>query len=307
MIVWIIGRGGALGQAFARQAEQRDITVFDAASIPWGDRKAVTRVMDENARAFEKAAATEPWAVIWAAGGATVAADAVDADTELAALDAALEAITAHRPDGPGAVFLTSSSAVYAGSESPPFDECSVPVPTSDYGNVKLRMERQATQRLAHNDERGAYIPLVIGRFANFVGPIDDLERPKGLVPRLVISAAFGTTVTMNVPLSMTRDYIDIDEAARQAMDAIDQAIQEQPKTAQIKIIASGVQTSLQDVVDTVERVSGRRVTLEHRADAQVNHPTAVPLVPSTREPQPDLEASIARIYAQLQRDFLSE
>lgn len=304
MIVWIIGRGGALGKAFARQDAQRDITVFDATTIPWGDQDAVTQAMDENARAFEKVTRTEPWAVIWAAGGATVAADAVDADAELDALDAALEAITTHRPAGRGAFFLTSSSAVYAGSANPPFDEHTAPVPTSDYGHLKLRMEHRAAQRLlqAITDP----IPLVIGRFANFVGPIDDLERPKGLVPRLIVSAAIGTTVTMNVPLSMTRDYIDIDEAARQAMDAIDQAIQEQPKTAQIKIIASGVQTSLQDVVDTVERVSGRRVTLEHRAEAQVNHPTAVPLVPSTREPQPDLEVSIARIYAQLQRDFPS-
>ena len=305
MIVWIIGRGGSLGRAFARQAEQRQITVFEATSIPWGDREAVAQAMDANANAFEKAAATEPWAVIWAAGGATVAADAVDADAELAALDAALSGVQTHRPQGAGAFFLTSSSAVYAGSANPPFDERTLPVPTSDYGSVKLRMEHAATEHFEHSSGQYARMPLVIGRFANFVGPIDDLERPKGLVPRLIISAAFGTTVTMNVPLTMTRDYIDIDEAASQAMNAIEQAIKQQPRQPAIRVIASGVQASLQDVVDMVERVSGRRVTLEHREQAaQHSHPAAVPLVPSTPDRDLDLEASIARIYEQLQRDF---
>lgn len=299
MIVWIIGRGGALGQAFARQATERHVEVFTAETIPWGDRAAVVAAMQANAQAFQQAAEAQPWAVVWAAGGATVAADAVDADTELAALESAVEAIRAHRPTGQGAFFLTSSSAVYAGSANPPFDGHSAPAPTSDYGIVKLRMEQETTQRLADHA-----IPLVIGRFANFVGPIDDLERPKGLVPRLIISAAFGTTVTMNVPLTMTRDYIDIDEAAYQALDVVDQVVGEQPIEPRIAVIASGVQTSLQEIVDIVERVSGRKVTLDHRVDAHLNHPAAVPLMPSARDRHVDLEASIARITSQLRRDF---
>ena len=290
MITWTIGAGGLLGSAIRRQCDE----AFSGSDIAWSEPDAAHLALRDDVRRFASEAADGPWALIWAAGAATVSTSPDCTSSELAALTSLLTDLRAHLPRGAGAVFVTSSAGgVYAGSADPPFDSATTPVPVSPYGELKLAQERTATELLA------GVCPLVIGRISNLYGPGQNLAKLQGLISRLALAAATMHPVNIFVSLDTIRDYVYVDDAAGAVLRLVDDAARHQPVAPTCAIIASGEPTTIGQLIRTVNQVTKRKVPValgSHASAAgQVADLRLVPSDPATaRTPLP---AGIRRVY----------
>jgi UDP-glucose 4-epimerase len=277
VITWVVGGGGLLGSAVQRRCEDP----FASTPVPWADPVAAAAVLRSDASRFQREAGGDPWAIVWAAGAATVSTSAESAAPELHALEALLTSVRDHRPAGRGAVFLTSSAGgVYAGSANPPFDMATTPVPLSPYGELKLAQERAATDLLAD------VCPLVVGRFSNLYGPGQNLGKLQGLISRLALSAVTRQPINIFVSLDTIRDYIYVDDAAAALLAAVTEAARVEREGPRMLVVASGQPATVGQVIRTMNQVAKRRVPV-----ALGSHPSAtsqsldlrlVPTVPAT-------------------------
>jgi len=250
LITWTIGAGGLLGSAIQRHVEHS----FKATGIPWSNEQQSMQALAGNYAEFRIAAGTSEWAIIWAAGAATVSTSTESADQELRVLESLLHHITSNPPAGKGVFFLSSSAGgVYAGSSNPPFDINTAPVSLSPYGDLKLKQE-SATQEILDGT-----CAIVIGRFSNLYGPGQNLDKLQGLISRLALAAATRQPINIFVSLDTIRDYIYVDDAARIALQWAKQAIHES-NTTTITIIASGESTVLGQVIRLVQDVARTKV-----------------------------------------------
>ena len=258
MLVWTIGAGGLLGSALGRViAASADASAFRGEAIPWDRADAAEQILGIDAQRFAEQAGNSPWAVIWAAGRATVSSTREETQPELAALQSVVDAIRLHRPAGRGAFFLTSSAGgVYAGSAEPPFSVGSIPVPLSPYGELKLAQEQLVTEAL------GGTVPTVIGRVSNLYGTGQDLTKLQGLVSRLVLAAVRREQVNMFVPLDTIRDYVYADDAATMILELVRDAQGDSGAGTKKAIVASGEATSLGHLINIVKDVTRTRIPI---------------------------------------------
>lgn len=261
MITWVVGGGGLLGSALVRSCEH----TFASVSVPWDDPQEAAAVLEADAIRFQQQAGAGAWAVIWAAGAATVSTSAEAAAPERAVLEALLTSLRDHRPAGAGAVFIASSAGgVYAGSSDPPFSIETRPVPTSAYGELKLAQERIAAELLE------GICPVVIGRISNLYGPGQNLGKLQGLISRLALSAITRQPINIFVSLDTIRDYIYVDDAAAATHTAIAEALATGEPQAHTIVIASGQPATIGQLIRIMKEISKRRVPV-----ALGTHPSA--------------------------------
>lgn len=292
MITWIVGSGGLLGQALARQATH----TYRPGSVPWSDPHEAGTTLHAQARAFESATARGPWRVIWAAGAATTSTPPDAAMSELIPLEGLLTGLRSAMPTGPGSVFITSSAGgVYAGAQNPPFSDITPPAPLSPYGELKLAQERLAQELL------GSITTVIIGRVSNLYGPGQNLDKLQGLISRLALTAITQQPLDVFVPLGTIRDYLHVDDAARLILDltAAPQQPQESPDPL---ILATGQGTTIGQLIRTTKDVTKRKVPV-----ALGSHPSAsaqaadLRLMPSIEPPRTTpLPAGIKDVYLDL-------
>lgn len=283
MITWRVGSSGLIGQAIAsRCARVLPGDSFQPTAIPWRDPQAARRVLASQAHSFTQLAQHQPWAIIWAAGAATVSSSMDECLLELESLKALIEAVREHPPEHPGVFFLASSAGgVYSGSAGPPFDERTLPRPVNSYGKVKLLQEETARRVLQ------GVCRLVIGRFSNIYGPGQNLDKLQGVISRLALAAATRQPLNIFVSLDTLRDYLYVDDAAAQAVALITGALSETHESSAhpARVIASGEPVSLSYVIRTMEAVTKKRVPLalgSHPSSAGQVHDLR--LVPSARD-----------------------
>lgn len=251
MITWTVGSGGLLGSAIVRAAGRS----FDCDPITWADPAVAAAQLRAEARRFGAEVGGDRWAVIWAAGAATTSTSRDDALSEVAPLRGLVEGIRSALPNGPGAVFVTSSAGgVYAGSRNPPFNATTEPAPLSPYGELKLIQERAATQTL------GSVCPVIVGRISNLYGPGQNLGKLQGLISRLALSAVTRQPINIFVPLDTIRDYIYVDDAARAILAAVSTAGEEGITGETTTVIASGQAATVGQLIRTMNLVAKRRV-----------------------------------------------
>jgi UDP-glucose 4-epimerase len=290
LITWVIGGGGLLGRAIRQQSGD----LFSATVIPWARPDAARDILKQDLVRFTSEVANGPWGIVWAAGAATVATSATDADRELSTFGSLCEAIRDAPPAGHGAVFVTSSAGgVYAGSLHPPFDAATAPVAVSAYGELKLAQEEAAIRALSRA------CPLVIGRFSNLYGPGQNLEKLQGLVSRLALAAATQRPINIFVSLDTIRDYVYVDDAAAAAVRDLHTQARRGSAEPVISVIASGEPTTVGQLIRTVGQVTKRRVPV-----ALGNHASASGQVPDLRLIPSDptiartpLPAGVRRVY----------
>jgi UDP-glucose 4-epimerase len=282
LIIWTIGAGGLLGSAIQRHVERS----FEASSIPWREEQRSKQVLANNYRAFKDSVGTNDWAIIWAAGAATVSASTEAAEQELRVLESLLREIAANPPAGKGVFFLSSSAGgVYAGSSNPPFDVSTMPISLSPYGEFKIKQELATTEILAST------CAVVIGRFSNLYGPGQNLDKLQGLISRLALAAATRQPINIFVSLDTIRDYIYVDDAARIALQWVDQSINE-PSTTTTAIIASGEPTVLGQLIRLVQDVARTKVPV-----ALGTHSSSAAQVSDLRlVPTPTRESELTRM-----------
>lgn len=275
MITWVIGQGGLLGGALARQLPLR----FEPGPVPWADPESAAATLHRQARSFEAHADGQPWRVIWAAGAATTATSKPEALAELVPLEGLLSGLRSALPTGPGSFFMTSSAGgVYAGSTGPPFTSTTPVAPLSPYGELKLAQETRVIETFA------GVTPVIIGRISNLYGPGQNLGKLQGLVSSLARAAITRQPVNIFVSLDTTRDYIAASDAAAAILLATEQP---RPPSARTEIIATGRGTTIGQLIRTMNEIAKRRVPV-----ALGSHPSAASqahdlrLVPSLLLPQ---------------------
>jgi UDP-glucose 4-epimerase len=292
LITWTIGAGGLLGSAIQRHVEHP----FQATAIPWSHDLQAVEALASNYAAFRATAGTSEWAIIWAAGAATVSATPESAHQELRVLESLLHCIAANPPAGHGVFFLSSSAGgVYAGSSNPPFDIKTAPVSLSPYGDLKLQQETATREIL------GSTCTVVIGRFSNLYGPGQNLDKLQGLISRLALAAATRQPINIFVSLDTIRDYIYVDDAARTALQWVKQAVHKTNSTTTV-IIAAGEPTVLGQLIRLMQDVSRTKVPValgnHSSSNAQVSDlrlvPTQIDETELTRMPLP---AGVKLVY----------
>jgi UDP-glucose 4-epimerase len=261
MRAWIIGSGGLLGHAILNAAttrrHQTKIKLHQSPRIPWTDEHEAIRVLEEQVARFAVALTLEPWIIIWAAGSSIVASTEQDTQSELRVFKALCRAIRDKLAHHQGIFFVASSAGgVYAGSAGPPFDISTVPVPISPYGQLKLAQEAAAIEICSPT------CAVVIGRFSNLYGPARDKEKQQGLVQKLCEATLTRTALNIYVSMDTLRDYLFTEDAAHLVWDAIDHRTARKKSGAEVIILASGVGTSIAEIIATIQSVTHRRVPL---------------------------------------------
>jgi UDP-glucose 4-epimerase len=276
MLVWTIGAGGLIGSAVVRASQQP----FAGPSVPWSDPEAAFAALRSGLDAFAGQVADGPWALVWAAGSATVSASDEQAAAEAALFHRCAQAVAdSALPDCGVVLVVSSAGGIHAGSPHPPFSENTPPAPISAYGRARLAQEQAATEALA-----GRW-PVVLARLSNVYGPGQDLAKLQGLVSRLAVCSLTREPLNLFVPLSTVRDYVYVHDAAA-AIHAWIHASAGSVPGARVRIIASGQGTSIGQLVRTAQDVGHRRVPI-----AMGSHPSARSQAPDLRfvpSPLPD-------------------
>ena len=251
MITWTIGSGGLLGSAINRQSHHS----FEGTPIPWHSAEDASAALRADAQRFKAQAQGGPWAIVWAAGRATVSSDDAQTQGELDLFLTFLETLKTDHPVGQGAFLLASSAGgVYAGSANPPFTSRTAPRPLSAYGQLKLAQEEAAREALQD------VCRVILGRFSNLYGPGQDLGKLQGLISRLALAAVSRESVNMFVSLDTIRDYLFTEDAAALAHYWIDRAVHHPDANAAVRVIASGQPTSLGQLITLMQDVTRTRI-----------------------------------------------
>lgn len=277
MLAWIVGSGGMLGSALVKRIGS-DAQQFDANPVPWSDPADALETLVADLDRFWLEAGDEPWVLIWAAGSSVVASRDSETEPELRILEGLLTALAERLPIGAGAVFLTSSAGgVYAGSNGPPFDDLTDPVPVSPYGMLKLAQEASARRILSGRTS------LVIGRFSNLYGADFNPTKGQGLIQQLCVASLRRRPLNLYVSMDTVRDYLFVDDAASLAWTAIEMTVRTQPEEPIVAIIASGEPTTVSRAIATIENVTHRRVPIALGTHPSSRHQVIdLRLVPST-------------------------
>ena len=151
-------------------------------------------------------------------------------------------------------VVLTSASSVYGTPSLTPVIEDSILDPTSLYGATKV-----CSEMLTRVYGKLHGVPYVVFRLAGVYGP----GQVNGVIPAFLRSVLVGSTVGITGDGSQTRDFVFIDDVIHFLVRAMDNSI-----TGTFNL-ATGVNTSINDLLDAIMLVTGTSVPVEYiRSDA---------------------------------------
>jgi UDP-glucose 4-epimerase len=154
--------------------------------------------------------------------------------------------LDAARRAGIERVVLASTGGALIGDAEPPVSELSLPKPISPYGASKL-----AGEGYAHAFASAYGLPTVALRFANVYGPWS--ARKRGAVTIFLRAIHDGEPIVIYGDGSASRDYLHVDDVAR----AIELAVTRQVAGGTVLHIASGVETTVQELADLCRAAAG--------------------------------------------------
>jgi GDP-4-dehydro-6-deoxy-D-mannose reductase len=230
--------------------ERLPAPVPDGARIDASERRYAYRALDAADATAVAATARdfEPDAVIHTAAALRDSSFAALVQSNVVATAGLIEGLAAA---GRPRLVLTSSGSVYgAGGEQVPFREDGPAEPLDLYGASKRASEDIARILAAQHGLR-----LVQARVFNLVGPgLQDRHLPAVLAARVAaIARGLAEPVLELGPLTSTRDFIDVEDAAR-ALVGLSRDVEVPP----VVNVASGCETEVRSVLDLLLRVAGR-------------------------------------------------
>ena len=161
------------------------------------------------------------------------------------------------------AIVFTSSGAVYGNVVRIPVHEEVICHPESHYGISKLCAEEYAKFYYYKRE-----VPVTITRFSSVYGP----GRNAGPINLIYNRAVKGEPVIITGDGSVTRDLTYVSDVVEGLKLCIDGTI----PCGDTYNIASGVQTSLMEIVKTLEKVMGRDLQIEYKpevsGDIKINY-----------------------------------
>lgn len=156
-----------------------------------------------------------------------------------------LLAALAQLPRIPSRVLLASSANVYGNCEASPISEIQAPAPVSHYAMSKLAMEHMS--RTYANQ-----LPLVITRPFNYTGAGQAVNF---VIPKLVDHFARRAPTIELGNLQVEREFNDVRTVCKDYL-----ALAQYSEPGQTYNICSGRPYALQDVIDTLTRISGHPI-----------------------------------------------
>lgn len=164
-----------------------------------------------------------------------------------------LEACRRVSPRGtPAPRFVFASSNASLGRQPPPATEDKAPLPISPYGASKLAGEAYC---LAHHGSWG--LGTVALRFGNVYGPYS--VHKSSVVAQFFNDILDGKLITIDGDGRQTRDLIYVDDLCQAVLAALESEI-----GGEVFQIATGVETSINELAALIQDVVGRDVGIVH-------------------------------------------
>ena len=260
MINWVIGSHGLLGSSVNDELSNFGIPWQPSFRIEWAATSdhaliaAMEKSIDLAVEEFARAQAGLDWNIYWCAGVGVVNSPNELLELEVIAatrLCSSLVKFNLH-VNGRGKMFFASSAGgVYAGSLHPPFTESSSPMPISNYGRQKLRIEELFNGfGVTHN------VKIVVGRIANLYGVKQNRRKQQGLITNLVQSSLTNTLLNIYVPLSTVRNYIYTSDAAKKIVSQVS----ESNESLRLAVICSDRNLSLSSILRHTQEVTRKKL-----------------------------------------------
>lgn len=169
-----------------------------------------------------------------------------------------LQVLEAARRAAVRRVVYSSSSSVYGDTPALPKHEDAELVPRSPYATSKLAGEQYV---LAY--ARAGLVEGVALRYFNVFGPGQDPNGPyAAVIPLLFRAAVHATPMTIYGDGRQTRDFTYVDNVIEANLLAATGAAER--VSGHVVNVGAGRRTSLLELVELVEAVTGRRVALAH-------------------------------------------
>jgi UDP-glucose 4-epimerase len=163
-------------------------------------------------------------------------------------------------------VFISSGGTVYGNPTYLPIDENHPTEPLVSYGVTKLAIEKYL---LLHQHLHG--IKANILRVANPFGQRQRVETAQGAVAAFLSKAMRGQPVEIWGDGTVTRDFIYVSDVA----EAFARAVEYEGGWSVFNI-GTGIGTSLNELIDMVERVLGREVVRQYRPGRRFDVPVSI-------------------------------
>jgi UDP-glucose 4-epimerase len=280
VISWVVGRGGLLGRSVESMLAARGAIWHPHRRFSWSDPLALERELTTACREFATAVGSSPWQIAWCAGASAVGSASSDLANETTAFCRLLEVtseVLCKRMKGSGALFLASSAGgLYAGADSPPFNETSPVAPLAPYGWNKLEQEF-----LACTWSRDTATPLLVGRLSNIYGPGQNFSKGQGLITEVCLRVLTHRPLILYVPLDTIRDYLFNKDAGRLVADGLTrlrvEASEANTPPCVVKILASNQPATIAVILAQFRWITKRPATV------------IVATSPNSRRQAPDL------------------
>jgi UDP-glucose 4-epimerase len=192
---------------------------------------------------------------------------------------ASLNLLDAMRDAGQRRLVFSSTCATYGEPDTVPISEDEPNRPVNAYGNSKLAVDRMLT-----DEARAHQLAAVSLRYFNVAGasgPLGEDHEPETHLIPLILQAAAGKRSHVSIfgtdyPTAdgtAVRDYIHVDDLADAHMLALDAAVEGRHD---IYNLGTGTGYSVREVVDAVQRVTGRELEVHEEARRPGDPPALV-------------------------------
>ena len=166
-----------------------------------------------------------------------------------------LNFLMAARAQGVSKIVYVSTCHVYGKQEKLPLTEETAPKPIDIYSASKLAGESLA---LSFAEMYGMNIS--ISRAFNHYGPH---QRPDFLVPSIILRLLKGEKLGMGSPIP-TRDFSYVDDIVRGYL-----LLAEKGRSSEIYHFSSGIERSVQEIVDSIRKITGVMSEVQWNPDAR--------------------------------------
>ena len=256
----VTGGGGFIGHHLVRRLLDEgghDVRVLDNFSTGRRERLAELGIslVEGDLRSYERAhAAVRGTDLVFHLGALPSVPRSVQDPLTTGAVnvEGTLNVLLAARDEGVRRVVFASSSSVYGANDVLPKAESDQPLPVSPYGVSKLAAEHYCRAFTAVYG-----LETVSLRLFNVFGPGQDpLSQYAAVVPRFIAALAAGSSPTVYGDGTQTRDFTYVEDV----IEAFMLAAQEEIPAGDVLNVAGGSETSLLELVDTLNQLLGTEV-----------------------------------------------
>jgi len=294
--VLVTGGAGFIGRRVVRalQAEGHEVTVVDLRAFPDDTVRSVTGDLCEPGT-LGRAVRPGTDVIIHLAALTSVLKSVEDpVGTYRLNVEATARLLEAARENEVGTFLLASTNAAAGNVGGAVMNEGVALRPLGPYGATKAAAEMILSAYTNSYGIKGAAL-----RFSNVYGP--GMEAKDSFIPRLMRAARDGEGVQVRGDGSMIRDVVHVDDVVRGIFTAWN------ARHTGPLILGSGESVTVNQMVETARRVTGKPIPAEHVPVQSGEMPAVVLDISAIRalgyEPQYNLERGMATVWPDFDPD----